>query len=414
MSKTSLKLELGDGKILETFHISSVCNYIKEGDLILTPKYQTGTRWKDAQKSKLIDSIVNGFDLPKLYFRSVRDGSKDKYEVVDGQQRLRSISEFIDGKFKIKAGVYKGKTFNSLLPPIRKRIQEFELHIMILSGERWTDEIIHDLFLRLQMGTPLNPAEKRRALPGNFPIIVAKLAGHKLFGKNSSITENRYGYEDAVSKILHLVISKSRPMIADSAVRKTYLANQSIIESTPEVAAVKRVIDYLFKSLKDSGEYFKKFNILSVVTSLVDVMEDYTLSDKHKEIGDLLWDIEKKRKENDSLAPGDPLRNEMLTKLSETARSDRTDHLEWRKDFYTGQFIQLGLTLTDRTRRFSNLERGILMRRDGGHCKKCDCKLTAEIAQVDHIKPYAKGGLTILENAQLLCEKCNKSKGARV
>jgi 5-methylcytosine-specific restriction endonuclease McrA len=202
-------------------------------------------------------------------------------------------------------------------------------------------------------------------------------------------------------------------MIADAAIRKTYLAHKEITETVQQVVAVKKALDYLAKSLKDSGEYFKKFNILSVVTSIVALMEDYSLSEKHKAIGDLLWEIEKKRKKNDELKPGDPARNPILTKLSETARSDRTDHLEWRKDFYTAQFIQLGLTPIDPKRRFSDLERGILVRLQEGQCKKCKCKITAETGQVDHIKPYSKGGMTILENAQLLCESCNKRKGAK-
>ncbi len=412
MSKT-FKVELGDGKKLETFSVHSACDMIDAGELILNPEYQTGSRWKGLQQAKLIDSVVNGLDLPKLYFRTVRKGADDIYEVVDGQQRLRAISEFRKDAFKLKTGEFKGKVFSKLPHQARRRINEFDLHVMILSGERWSDEVIRDLFLRLQMGTPLNPAEKRRALPGNFPIIVAKLASHKLFGSNSSITENRYGYEDAVAKILHLVCSSGRPMIADAAIRKTYLAHKEITETAQQVVAVKKALDYLAKSLKDSGEYFKKFNILSVVTSIVALMEDYSLSEKHKAIGDLLWEIEKMRKKNDELKPGDPARNPILTKLSETARSDRTDHLEWRRDFYTAQFIQLGLTPIDPKRRFSDLERGILVRLQEGQCKKCKCKITAETGQVDHIKPYSKGGMTILENAQLLCESCNKSKGAK-
>jgi hypothetical protein len=412
MSK-SFKVELGEGKKLETFSVHSACDMIDSEELILNPEYQTGSRWKGLQQSKLIDSLVNGLDLPKLYFRTVRKGADDIYEVVDGQQRLRAISEFRKDGFKLKTGEFKGKVFSKLPHQVRRRINDFDLHVMILSGERWSDEVIRDLFLRLQMGTPLNPAEKRRALPGNFPIIVAKLANHKLFGSNSSITENRYGYEDAVAKILHLVYSPNRPMIADAAIRKTYLANKEVTETSQQVQEVKKTLDYLSKSLKDSGEYFKKFNILSVVTSLVAIMEHYSLSGQHKAVGDLLWEIEKKRKKNDELKPGDPSRNPILTKLSETARSDRTDHLEWRKDFYSAQFIQLGLTPLDPRRRFSNLERGILVRLQEGHCKKCNCKITAETGQVDHVKPYSKGGLTILENAQLLCESCNKSKGAR-
>jgi hypothetical protein len=406
-------VQLGDGKKLEPFSVASAFDMAERGDLILRPKYQTGARWRSAQKAKLIDSIICGLDLPKLYFRRIQVEGEEKYEVVDGQQRLLAISDFLYGRFTLTNDPYKGTTFGKLPMDVRKKIQEFELHVVILTGARWSDEVIRDLFLRLQMGTPLNAAEKRRALPGNFPIIVAKLANHKLFGDNTEISENRFGYEDAVAKILHLTLNNGRPTIVDKAIRKTYEANKDIVESNPKVVAVRKTFDYLAKSLKNSGEYFKKFNILSVVTALVDLTEEYSLSGKHKEVGDLLWKIESDRKNNDDLAPNDPNKNPILAKLSETARSDHTDHLEWRKDFYTAQFIQLGFTPLDPKRLFSNLERGILMRRQNGRCSLCDCKVTAKTGHVDHIKPYVKGGLTILENAQLLCASCNTSKGAK-
>ena len=415
MDKT-FKVELGDGKQLETYTIGTAVSMIESGDLVLTPKYQTGERWKEPQKAKLMDSIVSGLDLPKLYFRMVRSGADDRYEVVDGQQRLRAISAFLKDDFKLREGEHKGKPFSKLPMGVRKRVQEFALHVIVLNGERWTDEVIHDLFLRLQMGTPLNPAEKRRALPGNFPIIVAKLSSHKLFGSNTSISENRYGYEDAVAKILHLVLTKESPKISDGSIRKTYLNNKDILETSAKVAAVKKAFDYLAKALRDSGEYFKKFNILSVVEALVEIAEEHSLSDKHGEVGNLLWDIENRRKANDALGTNDPARDAVLTMLSETARSDRTDHLIWRKSYYAEQLLSLGFPILDRQRRFTNVEKGVLMRRQSGRCVGDKCggaKITAATAQVDHIKPYSRGGLTILGNAQLLCEKCNKSKGNR-
>lgn len=409
-----LKIELGDGKKLDSYSVHSACDLVKRGDLILTPAYQTGVRWKNAQKASLIDSLIQGLDLPKLYFRATQSGDDEKYEVVDGQQRLRAISEFINNKFKLTSGDNKGKTFDQLPVQIRRKIQDFELHAIVLSGQRWTDDVIRDLFLRLQMGTPLNPAEKRRALPGNFPIIVANIATHKIFGANTNISEARYGHEDAVAKILHLVLSSGRPKISEGAIRKTYMLHQDIKATNPRVLAVKNAFEYLSKSLKNSGEYFRKFNILSVVTALVDLMEEYAISGKHKEVGTLLWDIEKKRKDNDALAPDDPLRDPTLTKLSETSRSDRTDHLEWRKDFYASELIKLNFTRLDKKRAFGNVERGILMFRQGGRCKLCNKSITAKTSHADHVVPHSKGGATTLQNAQLLCAPCNTAKGSTI
>lgn len=409
----NLKFELGDGKKLDSYSVHSACELLRTKDLILDPAYQTGVRWKNSQKATLIDSLIQGLDLPKFYFRTVQAGGEERHEVVDGQQRLRSISDFVNNKFRLASGDHKGKTFAQLPSQLRRRITDFELHAVVLTGDRWSDEVIRDLFLRLQMGTPLNPAEKRRALPGEFPKIVAKLASHKLLRVNSNIGESRYAREDAVAKILHLMLSTGRPKIAEAAIRKTYLNHQDLSLTNSKVKKVKDALEYLARSLKDSGSHFRKFNLLSVVTALTDVMSEYALSSKHKAVGDLLLDIEYRRTQNDALPANDPQKNLFLSKLSETARSDRTDHLEWRRDFYASQLIQLRLPMLDKRRAFSSTERGILFRSQNGHCKTCKKKITVSDSHVDHIKPYSKGGLTILANAQLLCITCNTKKGNR-
>ena len=55
--------------------------------------------WTTGQKQLLIDTILREYDVPKLYWRKV--GAKpDRYDVVDGQQRLRAIWSFFDGEFR--------------------------------------------------------------------------------------------------------------------------------------------------------------------------------------------------------------------------------------------------------------------------------------------------------------------------
>jgi uncharacterized protein with ParB-like and HNH nuclease domain len=65
------------------------------------PEYQREKQlWSDEKKSTLIDSILRDIDIPKLYFNRLKDKS---YEVIDGQQRLWSIWDFIDGQYSYKA-----------------------------------------------------------------------------------------------------------------------------------------------------------------------------------------------------------------------------------------------------------------------------------------------------------------------
>ena len=62
------------------------------------PDYQRPSVWSLAQRQLLIDTILRGYDIPKMYWRQI-GSNPDRYEVVDGQQRLRSIWSYFDGEF---------------------------------------------------------------------------------------------------------------------------------------------------------------------------------------------------------------------------------------------------------------------------------------------------------------------------
>ena len=64
------------------------------------PDYQRPAVWSQAQKQLLMDTILRGYDIPKFYWRKV-SSSPDNYEVVDGQQRVRAIWEFVEGKYRL-------------------------------------------------------------------------------------------------------------------------------------------------------------------------------------------------------------------------------------------------------------------------------------------------------------------------
>ena len=76
----------------------SVCGIKSRIDT--NPDFQRPAVWVNSQKQLLIDSILRGYDIPKFYWRKTGSGP-DKYDVVDGQQRLRAIFEFHEGKFAL-------------------------------------------------------------------------------------------------------------------------------------------------------------------------------------------------------------------------------------------------------------------------------------------------------------------------
>src|SRR5690242_9913539 len=74
----------------------------------LNPPYQReGGVWKESTRSALVDSIINGLDVPKLYFERLAtrkpgpDGLDYQYAVIDGKQRLEAILAFLDGDLEL-------------------------------------------------------------------------------------------------------------------------------------------------------------------------------------------------------------------------------------------------------------------------------------------------------------------------
>src|SRR5689334_7203615 len=83
----------------KTVHTVSQClNWQKSGVLELSPNFQRRAVWKPAAKSLLIDSVARGYPLPVILLRQVQDVRtlSLRMEVVDGQQRLRTLLAFVD------------------------------------------------------------------------------------------------------------------------------------------------------------------------------------------------------------------------------------------------------------------------------------------------------------------------------
>jgi 5-methylcytosine-specific restriction endonuclease McrA len=322
----------------------------------------------------------------------------------------------VKGKFALSTsgyeGEFAGKKFAQLPPKVKSSINEFELHIVELTGDRWTDEVIRDIFQRLQKGTPLNPAEKRRALTGGVATVVAELAESRFFSECSQISDSRYGYEDAAAKILHLVFEGEAQGLKAAAIAKTYKTNKDLDAGDKRVQAIKRAMNYLAKSMPGIP-YFKKYSALSVTTALVELMEKYSFKDREKDVGTLLAQIDERRQRNDKLNSQHADYDDDLARLTAAARSDRVDHLKWRKRFYVKMLLSLSLNPVDPERRFDKSVLSILLNKQGGKCAKCNCKITAKNSEVDHIHAHSRGGETEIDNAQLLCVKCNRSKGAK-
>lgn len=131
--------------------------------LILSPKFQRRSVWTSQSKSYLISTILLGLPLPIVFIRNSTNiqTKKTNREVVDGQQRLRAIFDYIDNGFCLRKAAneeYGGLLFSELPEEIQSSFLKYELSVNLL--EDIDDKDVLDIFARLNSyGVKLNKQE---------------------------------------------------------------------------------------------------------------------------------------------------------------------------------------------------------------------------------------------------------------
>ena len=138
--------------------------------LVLSPKFQRRSVWTDNAKSYLMDTIVRGKPIPKVFIRQSINVQTRKSirEVVDGQQRLRTILSYLNDGFKISprhnekyGGLYFSQ-LDSVDSEIQQHILNYEVSTDLLVN--LPDKEILDIFSRLNSySVTLNDQEKINA-----------------------------------------------------------------------------------------------------------------------------------------------------------------------------------------------------------------------------------------------------------
>jgi hypothetical protein len=180
---------------LTTKDVSTLLQLQKEGQLVLQPEFQREGIWPRSAKSYLIDSILNNRPIPPIYMQRTTSPQtgRTEFAVIDGQQRLRAITEFVNGDFPISevgkgsiAAGQKGKKFRALPPDMQQRLWNFDFIIHELSGYTVSD--IRDIFARMnKYVVKLSKQELRHAQErGKFKDFVERLAKWP-FWRNSKI-----------------------------------------------------------------------------------------------------------------------------------------------------------------------------------------------------------------------------------
>lgn len=184
--------------------IGELTNMYRDGELLIEPQFQRLFRWDDAQKSKLIESILVGIPLPSIF---VAQDAAGRWELVDGLQRVSTLLQLqgllpedqyepltLSGTKYLPS--LEGLTWdgdNSLSSTQRLDIKRSKMDVKIVKRES-DPKTKFDLFQRLNsFGSPLSTQEIRNALlvgiSSDFVSWIRTLAGYQPFAEVTQLSD---------------------------------------------------------------------------------------------------------------------------------------------------------------------------------------------------------------------------------
>ncbi|MHB2061410.1 DUF262 domain-containing protein [Pseudomonas monsensis] len=232
----------------------------RQNKIDMEPPYQRrGRLWSQTDKAYLIDSILNGFDIPKLYMAdfTVGEGSslnKNKlpYAIIDGKQRLEAIFDFFQNKVvlnqdfvylpnpELKLGGLSYKDLYSNHYEIAEIFEVFPLTIMSVHAS--TEEPINELFVRLNRNKPLTGAEIRNAMSGPAPAIIRTIRDHEFFIENVAFPFTRGADLNAAAKILQFEF-EGKPVDTKKKVLDSFVSSIKLAERRDHLELAARRVN---------------------------------------------------------------------------------------------------------------------------------------------------------------------------
>jgi hypothetical protein len=383
------------------------------------PAYQRGEVWSLSKKQLLIDTILQKLDIPKIYLRTIKLGDFE-YEVLDGQQRIRAIWQYLNDEYSlgeisdlIDGYNASGKKYSELPTAVQEKITAYPLDIVEI--EDASDDEISDLFLRLNNGETLRAAEKRNAIPGAMTAFVRKLAQHKFFEKSCAFKNIRFTYDDIAARIVLLELSGGPHDVNASDLNEMYKKEAGFDQNGAEAKRVGQALNFLTSAFPSKNPVLKKSVIPCLFLVADELLRAYAVDKMEAAFGN--WFVEFDKKVRAELDKETEEKNQDLVDydLNNQQGSGKKRSLQTRYEILMNDFLTSHpkLRLRDNERIFNEDQRRAIFLKDKGICRACGQQCEWNDFHTDHIEPHSKGGKTVLANGQVLCGKCNWKKGKK-
>ena len=328
------------------------------GKLDIRPPYQREFIYKDKQRAAVISTIEKHFPLNVMYW-AVRE--KGGFEIIDGQQRTISISQFVEGDF-----AFNERYFHNLQKDEQEKILNYKLMVYLCSG---TDSEKLEWFKTINIaGEKLTDQELRNAVYSGSWVSDVK----RYFSKNGCPA---YG--------------KGSGYLNGSPIRQDYL------ESTIKWISNDSIEQYMAEQQNEPNANELWLYFQSIINWINAVFPSYRKEMKGIQWGFLYNEFKDHKFDSKKL-------EEEITWLMQD--EDITN----KKGIYVYVLNRKEKYLNIRA--FSDNQKRESYERQKGVCVMCKKHFELSEMEADHITPWHEGGKTSAENCQMLCRDDNRRK----
>ncbi len=383
------------------------------------PDFQRPSVWSLSQKQLLIDTILRGYDIPKLYWRQKGERGQH-FEVVDGQQRLRAIWGFMSDEFALPkdADDVEGERvakchYTDLSVDLRLTFDQYQLSIVVV--EEADEDDVREMFLRLQNGTSLKAQEKRNAYPGLMREFVRQCAGHRFFN-SVAFSNSRYVYDLIAAQLVALEIAGEPTNVKNADLNRMYTEHKDFDLNSKTAKAVRRTLDRMADIFDEKMPELERYNVIALYCVVSELDRNYVYEPIRVLLKDWFISFESRRRAEEE-KPIDAMNSDWISYKEKISHStDSSDSIRARMEFLLRDLLTCypELALKDSQREFSHPQKLAIYRRDQGYCQlklKCNGeKVEWDNWHCDHKIAHSRGGQTTVTNGQVACPACNLAK----
>jgi len=420
---------------LNSMPISTLNEQFTLGNVNLQPKYQRRLVWPFKSKVYLIDTILQGLPLPKFFMQLRVDplNGKTIYDMVDGQQRLSTIFQFIreetnDGKQFILSRKHhpkpetflsdlEGLTFSTLPSSYQQKLWLYKLTMEELTNA--TEQEIRDMFVRLNLNNvKLKDQELRNAIfHGDFKKVVYSLSDEYeedfyLKYKILSLAQiKRMNDAEMTSELLGFVLRglTNKKDKLDEIYRENDSMEEADIKSTKSKF---RKIMNLIETIMGEDLRTTRFNNRTDFQSIFYLLYTFIYEDKLKIPTTIYSSIKEALIEVSLQATKEAVNPQLLEYYIKTVNAGDTIANRKYRHEYLKNLLSPMCIKRDKNRLFNETEKQYLWHKsESKSCGICNKIISNyEDCEIDHIESWDNGGRTDIVNGQISHSRCNKQK----